>query len=328
MPPSSPSPQPRPEGPALAGLATEAVRSELAHLDLMSADDLVRLMAEDSRRATEAVLRAAPAISAAVATVVSRLAGGGRMVYVGAGSAGRLGVLDAAELGPTFDLPAGVVEAVIAGGERAVQHAVEGAEDDQAEGGASMGRLGVGPGDVVVGISASGRTPFVVGALQQARELGAATVAISCNTASTISSAADQAIEIVVGGEVLAGSSRMNAGTAQKIVLNIISTAAMVQLGKTYGNLMVDMRATNSKLRDRATRIVEAVSGVAPDKAAAALGAAGWNTKLACLIAVSGLDAASAAELLDNAGGKLRLAIDRVAAVEAPAPARPGDAPT
>src|SRR5579862_1930890 len=232
-------PAPAVGGPAagLAGLTTESVRPELSELDLLSPEDLVTLLAAEPGRAVEAVRRAAPAISAAVRTATECLAGGGRMVYVGAGSAGRLGVLDAAELGPTFDLPEGVVEAVMAGGDRALRHAVEGAEDDAGAGAAAVSGLGVGPGDVVVGVSASGRTPFVVGALQQARSLGAATVAIAGNAGSPISRVAGQAIETVVGGEVIAGSSRMNAGTAQKIVLNMISTAVMVQLGKTYGNL-------------------------------------------------------------------------------------------
>lgn len=296
----------------LAGLVTESVRPELANLDQLPAQQLVELMAADSRRASDAVKAAAPAIAAAVSTVAGCLAGGGRMVYVGAGSAGRMGVLDASELGPTFDVPPGMVEAVMAGGDVALRHAVEGAEDDSGEGAAAMARLGVKRGDVVVGISASGRTPFVVGALQHARSQGAATVAVSCNAGSPISLAADHPIEIVVGGEVIAGSSRMNAGTAQKIVLNVLSTATMVMLGKTYGNLMVDMRPTNGKLRDRARRIVEAVGEVGPDRAVAALEESGWNTKLACLIARTGVDAVTGGDALRAAQGKLRLAIEQL----------------
>ena len=301
------------EAVGLAGLVTESVRPELANLDLLGPDDLVSLMTAEPQRAVDAVRRAAPAIAAAVKAATACLAAGGRMLYVGAGSAGRLGVLDAAELGPTFDLPGGVVEAVMAGGDRALRHAVEGAEDDRHEGAATMRRGGVGAGDIVVGISASGRTPFVLGALEEAGALGAATVAISCNAASPIGLAADHPIDIVVGGEVLAGSSRMNAGTAQKIVLNIISTAVMVQLGKTYGNLMVDMRPTNGKLRDRARRIVASVAGVSPSAAAEALGSAGWNTKLACLLARTGTSPDEATAALEATGGKLRAAIELLA---------------
>lgn len=293
----------------LGALTTETVRPELAELDNLSTLALVQLMAEDSRRATDAVARAAAAISRAVDAVADRLARGGRLVYVGAGSAGRLAVLDAAELGPTFDVPEGVVEAVMAGGEFAFRHAVEGAEDNEEGGAAEMSRLGVGQRDVVAGVSASGRTPFVVGALKQARSAGAATIAIACNPASPIGAVAEHVVEIVVGGEVIAGSSRLNAGTAQKIVLNILSTGAMVRLGKTYGNLMVDMRPTNSKLRDRAVRIVATVAEVEPATAARALEEAGWNTKLACLAAWTGHDARSVAPVLEGAHGKLRQAI-------------------
>ena len=293
----------------LAHLATEAVRPELDALDTLDASDLVALMAADARRATEAVAAAAPCIGAAVELISQRLAAGGRLIYVGAGTAGRLAVLDAAELGPTFSVPAGVVEAVLAGGERALRHPVEGAEDNRAEGAATLQRLSVGEGDVVIGVSASGRTPFVLGAIEYARSAGADTIGLSCNAMSPLSVAAGTAIETVVGGEVVAGSSRLNAGTAQKITLNIISTAVMVRLGKTYGNLMVDLRATNAKLRDRAVRIVQAVTGVGTEAAVEALQATGWNAKLACLIACSGQDLTTAVPALEAAGGRLRQAL-------------------
>jgi N-acetylglucosamine-6-phosphate deacetylase len=313
IPESTPPAGARPAGNAppsgFARLSTEAVRHELDHLDELDAAGLVALMSLDSRRATEAVAAAAPSLSAAVEVVSERLAGGGRLVYVGAGSAGRLALLDAAELGPTFNVPAGKVEAVLAGGEGAMRHSSEGAEDDWAAGVAALEHLEVSGSDVVVGISASGRTPFVLAAIEHARSVGAVAIGISCNAGSPLSMGSDIAVELVVGGEVIAGSSRLNAGTAQKIALNTISTAAMVRLGKTYGNLMVDLRANNTKLRDRAVRIVQTVTGVGPEPAAQALSAAGWSVKLACLTASSGQDLATVVPVLEAAGGRLRQAL-------------------
>jgi N-acetylmuramic acid 6-phosphate etherase len=293
----------------LGALATEAVRPELATLDLLGTNELVSLMAADSRRATDAVLAAAPAISAAVDAVCARLRTGGRLVYAGAGTAGRLAVLDAAELGPTFSVPSGVAEAVIAGGDDALRHPAEGAEDDSAAGAEALASLGVGERDAVIGVSASGRTPYVLGALGYAHSVGAATIGLSCNAGSPLSAAADYPVELVVGGEVVAGSSRLNAGTAQKIALNTISTSAMVQLGKTYGNLMVDVRPTNDKLRDRAVRIVQAVTGAGPETALEALVAAGWDVKVACLVVSSGRDVRDVTVVLETAQGRLREAL-------------------
>ena len=295
--------------PNLGGLATEAIRPELEGLDLLSAAELVSLMAADSHRAADAVVAAAPAITAAVEVVCGRLRTGGRLVYVGAGTAGRLAVLDAAELGPTFSVPEGMAEALIAGGDVALRHPVEGAEDDRGAGAAAVSDLALCESDVVIGVSASGRTPYVLGAIGYARSVGAPTIGLSCNRDSPLSAASDHAIELVVGGEVVAGSSRLNAGTAQKIALNTISTSVMVLLGKTYGNLMVDVRPTNAKLRDRAVRIVQAVSGVGPGRALEALETAGWDVKVACLVASSGRDAAFVAPVLDAAGGRLRQAL-------------------
>ncbi len=311
------------DGAELAGLGlltTEEVRPELDDLDLLGAADLVSLMAADSRRATDAVAAAAPVITSAVALVCRQLRAGGRLVYVGAGTAGRLAVLDAAELGPTFNVPDGMAEALIAGGDLALRHAVEGAEDDRAAGAAAVGPLELGEHDVVIGVSASGRTPYVLGALERARARGAATIGLACNRATPLAAAADLVIEIVVGGEVIAGSSRLNAGTAQKVTLNTISTSVMVLLGKTYGNLMVDVRATNTKLRDRAVRIVQAVTGVSLERAVDALETTGWNTKLAILVAARDIDLATAISALEEAGGRLRQALS-------PSGASPTDGP-
>lgn len=313
-----------PEGPPVASLGqlpTEEVRGELSALDELAVDELVAVLATDASRALEAVVTAVPAIAGAVELATARLQAGGRLVYVGAGTAGRIAVLDAAELGPTFDVPAGMVEAVLAGGDGALRRAAEGAEDDEEAGAGAIAALDVGPDDVVVGVSASGRTPFVVAALRAARERGGATVAVTCNPASTMAEVAELSIETVVGGEVLAGSSRLNAGTAQKLVLNALSTATMVRLGKTYGNLMVDFRPTNTKLRDRATRIVQAVAGVDPVAAHQALEACGWATKLACLVARTGAPPEQAAVTLAAAGGRLRAALE---ARQAPAQPRDG----
>jgi N-acetylmuramic acid 6-phosphate etherase len=311
--PGQPGPSPSGRGDTttagLGALATEAVRPELAALDLLGTNELVLLMAADSRRATDAVVAAAPAISAAVEVVSARLRAGGRLVYVGAGTAGRLAVLDAAELGPTFSVPSGVAEAVIAGGDEALRQPAEGAEDDRGAGAAAMAALAVGETDAVIGVSASGRTPYVLGAIDHARSVGAATIGLSCNAGSPLSDAADYPVELVVGGEVVAGSSRLNAGTAQKIALNTISTSAMVQLGKTYGNLMVDVRPTNDKLRDRALRIVQAVTGVGPGPALEALVSAGWDVKVACLVVSSGKDVRDVTVVLEAAQGRLRQAL-------------------
>jgi N-acetylmuramic acid 6-phosphate etherase len=307
-----------PETLSLGRLVTESVRPELATLDLLDAFGLVSLMASDSRRAPDAVAAAAPAIAAAVELVCGHLAAGGRLVYVGAGTAGRLAVLDAAELGPTFSVPPGMAEAVIAGGDEALRHSVEGAEDDKSAGADALAGLGLSELDVVIGVSASGRTPFVVGAIGHARSVGAATIGLSCNGGSPLSSLTDCPIEIIVGGEVIAGSSRMNAGTAQKIALNTISTSAMVLLGKTYGNLMVDVRPTNDKLRDRAVRVVQAVTGAGREPAAEALAAADWDVKVACLVVWSGQDVRSVRPALEAAQGRLREAMALLGRADGP----------
>jgi N-acetylmuramic acid 6-phosphate etherase len=219
-------------------------------------------MAVQARRAGEAVAGAAGLIAPVVEAVVRRLATGGRLIYVGAGTAGRIGMLDAAEAAPTFSVPDGMITGIMAGGQEAFGSAQENVEDDPGAGAYALDRLGVGERDAVLGISASGRTPYVVGAVRRANEVGALTACLACNENTPLGAVAQFPIEIRVGPEVIAGSTRLNAGTVQKIVLNIISTAAMVRLGKTYGSLMVDVRPTNTKLRERAVRIVTEISGV------------------------------------------------------------------
>jgi N-acetylmuramic acid 6-phosphate etherase len=232
---------------------------------------------------------------------------GGRLIYAGAGTAGRIGVLDASECGPTFNTDR--VLGVIAGGQVAVSTASESAEDDADAGAGALAALALTAADAVVGISASGRTPYVLGAIAYAREVGALTAGLACNAGSALSAAVEHPIEVLVGPEFIAGSTRLKAGTAQKLVLNMLSTLTMVRLGKTYGNLMVDVRVTNEKLRDRATRIVEQAAGASREDAAAALDAAGEDAKVAIAMLRAGVDAERARGLLDASAGHLRRAL-------------------
>jgi N-acetylmuramic acid 6-phosphate etherase len=304
------TPEPANAPSDLGGLVTERVRPELADLDLRPTQELVRLMASEEAAVAAAVRRAAPAIAGAIDAIVARLTDRpeGRIVYVGAGTAGRMGVLDAAECGPTFNAADKVI-ALLAGGPGAVTRPKEGAEDDAATGAAELAALGVGPADAVVGISASGRTPYVLGALGAARAAGALTVGLSCHPGSLVSAAADHAVEVVVGPEIIAGSTRLKAGAAQKLVLNTISTVVMVRLGRTFGNLMVDVSAGSEKLVDRARRIVAAAAGRPPAEAAAALEAAGGEVKTAIVALLADIDPAAARLRLAKANGIVRQAL-------------------
>jgi len=245
----------------LEQLGTEQVRHELADLDQLSISDLVDVMCADVRQLPDALIAVQQQIVNAVTDIVARMERGGRLVYVGAGTAGRLGMLDAAEAGPTFNVDDGQVVGILAGGTTAFGVPIENAEDDYSGGIDAMKRLTITPSDCVVGISASGRTPYVLGAIDEANSAGALTVGLACNVDTPLGHNVDRPIEVAVGPELIAGSTRMNSGTIQKIVLNVISTATMVRLGKTYGNLMVDVRPTNEKLRDRSTRIVARITG-------------------------------------------------------------------
>ncbi len=297
---------------AFASLATEQVRPELGHLDQMTVDELVALMCADARRATDVVAAAGPAIAHAVAAIVERLERGGRLIYVGAGTAGRLGVLDASEAGPTFNVRPGQVMAVLAGGTEAFSEPAENAEDDPDAAATTLASLDVTESDAVVGISASGLTPYVLGAIDWARKHGALTIGVACNAGAPLCARADLAIELPVGPEVIAGSTRLNAGTAQKIVLNILSTATMVRLGKTYGNLMVDVRATNEKLRDRASRIVAEITGASTAQARETLQSANWETKVAVLMLAGKIDATNSRVRLRKAHDRLRPALEEL----------------
>jgi N-acetylmuramic acid 6-phosphate etherase len=292
--------------PGLDGLETERVDPRYASIDRASVAELASLMNEADATVPAAVRAALPQIVPAIEAVAQRMRGGGRLIYVGAGTPGRLGVLDASECPPTFGTPPELVRGLIAGGVPAMFAAQEGVEDDADAGRAAITAEGVGPDDSVVGITASGRTPYVLAAIEEARRRGALTVGVSCNTGTALSGAAEHGIEVVVGPEVVAGSTRLKAGTAQKLVLNMFSTIAMVQLGKTYGNLMVDLGATNAKLRERAIRMVRTVTGASCTQAEEALDASGMRVKLAILRLERGLDATEASARLAAAGGRLR----------------------
>lgn len=272
----------------LERLETEGIRPDLADLDRWSTEGVVAQIAADDATVAPAVAAAGPRIAAAVDAITERMRAGGRLIYVGAGTPGRLAVVDASECVPTFGIDPGTVLAVVAGGSDAVTTAVEGAEDDVIAGAVDLRAVGVSAVDAVVGITASGRTPYVLAAMTAASEAGAVTIGVSNNPRTQLSERVDIAIEVVTGPEVIAGSTRMKAGTAQKLVLNTLSTATMIRLGKTHGNLMVDVRATNVKLRARALRIVVAATGVDDNRAAAALDRAGGHAKSAITALLAG----------------------------------------
>ncbi|WP_171165151.1 N-acetylmuramic acid 6-phosphate etherase [Streptomyces sp. I05A-00742] len=294
----------------LAALTTEAFRPELADIDRLPTLDIARLMNADDATVATAVAARLPAIAAAIDATAERMARGGRLVYAGAGTAGRLGVLDASECPPTFATDPGRVVGLIAGGPEALVTAVEGAEDRADAAGADLAALGITPDDTVVGVSASGRTPYAVGAVTSARRAGALTIGLSCNAGSELGAAAEHAVEVVVGPELITGSTRLKAGTAQKLVLNMLSTITMIRLGKTYGNLMVDLRASNDKLRARSRHIVALATGAGDAEIEAALAETGGEVKDAILVLLGGVDGATAGRLLEAAGGHLRVALE------------------
>ena len=295
----------------LDGLTTEARNPRSEGLDRLDTLDLVRLINAEDATVAAAVEAVAPAIAQAVDVIAGRLGRGGRLIYVGAGTSGRLGVLDAAECPPTFNADPEQVIGLIAGGEGALLSAVEGAEDSPQQGADDLRAIAIGADDVVVGIAASGRTPYVLGALDHARSAGAFAIGLACNAGSEIERHADLAIVPVVGPEVLSGSTRMKAGTATKMVLNMLSTGAMVRLGKTYGNLMVDVQATNEKLVERSLRIVQAITGCSREEARTALGRCGGDVKTAAVVQALGADPDAAREALAAADGQLHRVLDK-----------------
>ncbi|MCW7942358.1 N-acetylmuramic acid 6-phosphate etherase [Streptomyces hygroscopicus] len=295
----------------LETLTTEAFRPELAEIDQLQTLEIAKIMNGGDATVPAAVAARLPQIAAAIDDIAQRMARGGRLVYAGAGTAGRLGVLDASECPPTFNTDPSQVVGLIAGGPGAMVTSVEGAEDSRELAAADLDALNLTDRDAVVGISASGRTPYAVGAVEHARARGALTIGLSCNAGSALAAAADHGLEIVVGPELLTGSTRLKAGTAQKLVLNMLSTITMIRLGKTYGNLMVDVRASNDKLRARSRRIVALATGATDEEIERALAAADGEVKNAILTILSGVDGPSATRLLAESGGHLRTALEK-----------------
>lgn len=292
---------------ALEQMITEQRNPHSMNLDSLSALDIVSLINQEDHKVAQAVQAVLPQIAQAVEKIVTAFQQGGRLVYMGAGTSGRLGVLDASECPPTYGVPPEMVVGIIAGGDRALRHPIEGAEDNQQAAILDLQQIDFSAKDVLVGIAASGRTPYVIGALNYAKSVGATTISIASNPNSAMAQIADIAIETLVGPEVLTGSSRMKSGTAQKLVLNMLTTASMVLIGKCYQNLMVDVQASNEKLRARAIRIVMQATECDKTTAETALQSADNHAKLAIMMILSGLSKESAVKILQENQGKLKL---------------------
>ena len=291
-------------------LITESINPSTVQIDALGTLALVRAINDQDALVAQAVRAELPAIARAVDGITARLKRGGRLIYVGAGTSGRLGMLDASECPPTFGVSPDLVRAVIAGGDRALREAAEGAEDDPAAGAQAMVDEQVGEADAVVGITASGRTPFVIGAVRLAHDRGALTVGLVCNRPSELDPLVEVIIAPLVGPEVIGGSTRMKAGTAHKMVLNMLSTATMIRLGKTYGNLMVDLKATNAKLRQRARRLVALACGIDAAQAETALAHCDGEVKTAIVMVKLNLSADEARARLAVCGGFIRRALE------------------
>ena len=292
--------------PALDHMTTEMVDPRYSDLDMLTTSAMVEAMNEAEADVPRAVRKSLVQITSAIDAISSGLARGGRLIYVGAGTPGRLGVLDASECPPTFSTPVHMVRGLIAGGPAALTSAVEGAEDDWDAGFEEVMALEVTPDDSVVGITASGRTPYVLGAIDAASQQKAITAGISCNQGAVLSARVHHPIEVIVGPEIVSGSTRLKAGTAQKQVLNMISTLSMVRIGKTYGNLMVDVSASNAKLKIRAQNLVMSITGADSTRASDALAASGGNVKNAVVCLVRDVSPQAAWELLARHHGVLR----------------------
>lgn len=292
-----------------AGLTTEGINQNTLMIDECTTEQMLHLLNQEDAKVPASVAAEIPQIMKAVDILHHLLKDGGRMFYIGAGTSGRLGVLDASECPPTFGVDPSLVQGHIAGGDIALRVAVEGYEDSAKEGIALIERIGVTSKDAVIGISASGSASFVIAGLQKAAELGATTIGIVNNRNSKLEACCDICIAPVVGPEVIMGSTRLKAGTAQKLVLNMLTTCTMVKLGKTYNNLMVDLKASNKKLYDRSIRIIKIATGVDNDVAAEHLEKASMNCKLAILMIKTGMDAEQAEQVLDECEGNLKLAI-------------------
>ena len=293
----------------LSSLVTEQRNPRSRHIDTADISDILRTISDEDQLVPQAVRLELPYIARAVQLVVDAFEGGGRLFYVGAGTSGRLGILDASECPPTFGTPAEMVQGIIAGGRKAVFRSQEGAEDAEADGVAALSAHGVTPRDIVCGIAASRRTPYVVGAVKAARVMGCKTLFVTCNPRSSFTLPVNVAICVVVGPEVIMGSTRMKSGTAQKLVLNMLTTAAMIRMGKVYENMMVDLQTSARKLVERSRRTVIIVTGLDYDAATVALDAAGGHVKTALVMILAAVDRAEALRRLKRANGFVRLAI-------------------
>ncbi len=289
----------------LENLLTEQPNPASEGIEALATEEVLRVINAEDQKVAEAVRLQIPDIARAVDAVVDALRRGGRLFHIGAGTSGRLGVLDAAECPPTFNVPAELVQGIIAGGERALARATEASEDDPAMGARDLAERGFTPRDVLVGIAASGRTPYVLGAVAQAQRLGATTIGISCTPNSELSRAVDIPIEPLPGPEIIAGSTRMKAGTATKLVLNMLSTASMIRLGHVFGNLMVNVQPKNRKLIDRARRIIARAAGVDSERAAELLEQSGGSVKVAILMARLGISREEAEARLNACEGRI-----------------------
>jgi N-acetylmuramic acid 6-phosphate etherase len=290
---------------------TEQRNPNSTDLDQRPTQEILEIMNAEDASVAQAVRQALPEIARGVDAIVERLMKGGRLIYAGAGTSGRLALLDAAECPPTFNTPPSMIQVLLAGGQNAFEQAIEGAEDNFDAGKSDLQKLQISSKDVVVGIAASGKTPFVLGVLEAAREAGAMTVGISCNTPAPILDAVAIPIAVVTGPEVISGSTRLKAGTAQKMVLNMLSTASMIKLGKVYDNLMVDVRVSNQKLAARARGIVSEITGVSDEQAGQLLAQANHEPKTAVVMYVLGIEADEARKRLAEVGGMLRSVINQ-----------------
>lgn len=294
----------------LAALLTEQVNPHTANIDALSTLDMLRVINDEDKQVALAVEAALPQIATAIDAIVDRLSHGGRLFYTGAGTSGRLGVLDASECPPTYNVSPDLIQGFIAGGDGALRKAVEGAEDSRELGASDIASYSFGPLDALCGIAASGRTPYVLGAIAKAKELGGLTLGLSCSPRSALSAAVDLPIEILTGPEVVTGSTRMKAGTGTKLALNMISTGAMIRLGYVYGNLMVNLQPTNEKLVDRALRIITTAAQVTRDEAAQALTASGSNVRTAIVMAKLGISKELAEQRITAAHGRIRQVLE------------------
>ncbi len=295
----------------LSELTTEKVNQNTLKIDKLETLEIVKLINEEDKKVATAVEKELSTISKAVDVIVNKLEGKkGRLIYIGAGTSGRLGVLDASECPPTFNTPKGMVQGLIAGGDYALRNAVEHSEDIEKNGELDLKEIQFSSSDVLVGIASSGRTPYVIGALKYAQSIGAKTISLACNKDSLISQYADIPIEVIVGAEAVTGSTRMKSGTAQKMVLNMLTTSAMIKLGKTYKNYMIDVQPTNEKLRIRASNILNELTGISKEEAVKILEDTNYNVKLSLVMIKGKVDKEKAEKVLEKSGGRVSQALE------------------